>query len=184
MKKLFNAAASTYSPDHIQPSIAPLENNEGEEFTKGFRSALREIYIEFQSIHFDQKHNKPGYEGRLGLFGLGGGYVNRIVDDAFGTLRTAISDQLRETAKGEGDSFEDGEKAATTWTMRELQILRLAGSMGEDPNNVKILNSIKRVWEQDLAKITSPEIEVNNPENSKEERSAHSSVPIVRKPKP
>lgn len=183
MKQLFNAAASTYSPDHIQPTIAALEDNEGEEFTKGFQAALREIYIEFQSIHFDQKHNKPGYEGRLGLFGLGGGYVNRIVDDAFGTLRTSISEQLHETAKGEGESFADGQKAAAIWTMRELQVLRLPGSMGEDPNNVKILNSIKRVWEQDLAKIGQSDIQAANPEAT-EDKSAHTSVPLVRRPKP
>lgn len=166
MKGQFNSAASVYEQASAKPVIEKLPDNDNEDFAKGFKDALRHVYVEFQEYHFGVKTNgRGGYMGVLGGYGLGSNYIGRVVDDAFGELRGKLMDQLSDTAKGEGESYEDGQKAAALWIDRELQILRLSGSMAEDPNMVKILNTVKTVWEKELdgiyisASQTSPDQE-------------------------
>ena len=182
MVSQFDATASIYADDTGKALSEPvMPDNENPEFAEGFRQTLREIYLHFQSSHFELKIGAGGYAVKMAQYGLGNKMMNRSIDDAFGNYRDSLREQMKETAKGEGTTYEDGQAAAQKWAEQKLRQVKLSGSTMRDPNNIRLLKALKTHWHIVLNEHKTGQ---NTPVMAAEAAAGAAAQPPARQPAP
>lgn len=155
-------AENTLSREDLAAYENALQVNENPAFQKGMQDALKNIYLETQTRHFDLMNDgKGGYAAKLGISSYWDNMVSQLSSQAFSDLRSDLRTLIHQPAKGEGETYEDGVQAAYDIAQKYIYALDTQTINTEQAEYERIISHFKAFWLFELNKIRN-----NSPGNS------------------